>query len=473
LTPAVGAPRRLAPIFLLLIAAGLAVRIAGATGEIWLDEIWSLRLIAQMKAGNVLPSLAIDNNHYLNTAYLALVGGDGEPLTLRAFSILLGTSMVAAAGWLQRDRGAFTVIATMALFAFTFPLVNVGSEARGYAGMLLCALLAIDAMERLADRPQGGELWLAIVAVTGVLFHPLMLGFIASLGLWTIWDQAQAGAGLRVIYTTVRDRFGWTVRLLIPLVAIIGIAVHFGRSGYVLGGIVPFSPDLMAGGIARLYRFLLGLPDATPTALIIALVLAILCLAVLLRRPNDSRLALYLIVIFGMPAAMAIARLPNTEIPRYYLLPGIVFLLLLSDLLGTLWARNSQTRAAAIVALLAVLVGNALELRTFFELGRGDVTAMLNRIVAEGPGPITSNTETRDRPVITYFLRRMKIDQPYVSYAEVCKTPPRWMLTSDLSQSLPDHASIGSPDCDLRFLKVEHYTSWGLSGFPWTLYKAE
>src|SRR5690348_17243583 len=120
-------------------------------GEPWLDEIWSLHLIDAMKSGALLPALATDNNHYLNTLYLWLVGADAPSLVLRALSILLGTAGVAAAGWLQRERGAATMLITMALLAVCYPGVNIGSEARGYAGMLLCALLSIGLTERALE----------------------------------------------------------------------------------------------------------------------------------------------------------------------------------------------------------------------------------------------------------------------------------------------------------------------------------
>lgn len=459
-------PRALALPFVLL-AGALVVRIAGAQGELWLDEIWSLRLIDQMKAGDALPAIATDNNHYLNTLFMALVGGDAAPLPLRALSVLLGTMAVAAAGWLQRERGGFSVVATMALFAFAYPLVNAGSEARGYAGMLLCALIAIDATER------RNPLALGIAAAVGVLFQPMMLGMIAALGLWVAWQSWRAGAGPRGAIATVATRFVWTVRLLIPLVAVIGVAVYFGGRGYSLGGVFPFDTERMLNGIARLFRFLLGLPEAVPGSAVVILVLAIVALALLLRGREDPRLSLYLITMLVMPAVMALAHLPNSHIPRYYLLPGLTFLLLLGDLLGALWARGGVARGTALLASLAILIGNALELRTFLQVGRGDVTGMLKTVVADGMGPITSNSELRDRAVLDYFLKRMRIDVPLVAYQQVCENPPRWILTSDWSGNLPQHVMIGGTACHLAFKMVAQHPSWGLSGLPWTLYRAE
>jgi hypothetical protein len=170
---------------------------------------------------------------------------------------------------------------------------------------------------------------------------------------------------------------------------------------------------------------------------------------------------------------MAIAHLPNTEIPRYYLLPGLAFLLLLGDLYAGLERRSKALAVIASLVLIAALLGNGFEIEKLKTVGRGNVTAMLATVAREGPGPITSNTELRDRPVIDYYLPRLGIDAVLVDYDDVCKTHPRWILTSDLHPDLPDEASIGGTDCTLNFRKEAHYDSWGLSGFPWTLYRAE
>src|SRR5262249_29649009 len=152
-----------------------------ARGELWLDEIWSLHLIDQIRSGEVLPSIATDNNHYLNTLYLSLVGPDQPPLVIRALSILLGTAGVAMAGWLQRGRGTGAVILTMGLVALAYPMVNAGSEARGYAGMMLCALISIALAERALDEQNARlGLWLGVSNVAGLLFQPLMVGMIGS-----------------------------------------------------------------------------------------------------------------------------------------------------------------------------------------------------------------------------------------------------------------------------------------------------
>src|SRR3954468_23417206 len=113
-----GAPRRSLASSTVMAAGGLALllglalRIRGAEGDLWLDEIWSLRLVGLLRPGRFLiASLAVDNNHYLNTLFLLLAGPDAPVLVLRSFSILLGLAAIPVAGYALRRAGPSGVIA--------------------------------------------------------------------------------------------------------------------------------------------------------------------------------------------------------------------------------------------------------------------------------------------------------------------------------------------------------------------------
>jgi hypothetical protein len=190
------------------------------------------------------------------------------------------------------------------------------------------------------------------------------------------------------------------------------------------------------------------------------------------RRIPDQRTSLYLILIFGIPLGMFLARLPNTDIPRYYLLPGAAFLLLLADLFGQLWRSGRVAQGLAGAMLAAVLAGNAVELDKFIAAGRGDVSAMLQVIAAGGPAQVTSNDDVRDQPVIEYFERTMGVPVTFVGIDDVCTTRPGWILTSD-PREVPEATTIGAPNCSLNYRRQHTFQPFGFSGFPWTLYKAE
>jgi hypothetical protein len=458
----------------LILALALALRLAGADGELWLDEIWSLHLIDEVRGGeSVFAIIPSDNNHYLNTLWLWIVGPDGSPLAYRALSVALGTGTVALAGWMQRERGAVAILTAMALFAATYLMVNYGSEARGYAGLMFCGLAAIAAAERAIAVPSSGSRFrLGLAVFAGVLFQPIMLGLVAALGLWSVWLSWQRTRSLRQTTAATRDLWAWTIRLMILFVALIGFAM-WRSGGYFLGGYQAFSALEFTNGIGNATRFLLGLPTDLPWPAAIAVLAALLILAAMVKgRTDDPRFALYLTIILLIPLAMLIARPPNTGNARYYLMPACAVLLLISDTAGLLSRRGPPAKVLAVVLVAAVLGANAVQLAHFYASGRGAVTRYLPLVAAEGSALVSSNTEARDRPVIRYYAAKLGLPVTYVDLETICDTRPRWLLTSDLSE-IPEVATIGAPACSLTYRQVQRFRLWGLSGFPWALYRAE
>jgi hypothetical protein len=91
--PAPGGPsRRLSVgICISLILAGAMLRIRGARNDLWLDEIWSLKLAQSAKSVmEIFTRLHHDNNNYLNTLYLYLAPNRGNWWGYRFLSIAAG-----------------------------------------------------------------------------------------------------------------------------------------------------------------------------------------------------------------------------------------------------------------------------------------------------------------------------------------------------------------------------------------------
>jgi len=85
-----------------IIAA--AARIMSATGELWLDEIWSIRL-SHLAAGpiGVFTGIHIDNNHHLNTLYLQRLPELGAPwIVYRLHVLVAGIATVILAAVIGR-----------------------------------------------------------------------------------------------------------------------------------------------------------------------------------------------------------------------------------------------------------------------------------------------------------------------------------------------------------------------------------
>jgi len=90
----------------LILVVGIGLRLIGTHDDLWLDEIWTLHLLEPVTSvGQIIWGINHDNNHFLNSIYLYLVGPDASPVVQRALSVVLGTAaVVAEAGPLRRSR---------------------------------------------------------------------------------------------------------------------------------------------------------------------------------------------------------------------------------------------------------------------------------------------------------------------------------------------------------------------------------
>jgi hypothetical protein len=471
----ISTPTAVAAGAILLLA--LVLRILGAGGELWLDELWSLKLIDEVKARHdVLWGLAVDNNHYINTLYLWIVGADAPVLVQRAFSILLGVATVAAAGPALRRSGAAGMLCAMALFAVSYPMVNYGSEARGYAGLILMTLLAITLTESATAGSKRDQRSLGVVTVLGVLFQPIMLGAIAGLMAWSAWICRPTDLSLRAIrgtVTTTADAFTWTVRLLIPVAAIIAFAVLHAE-GYRIAGSVPFTVAGFVAGYGGILHLLLGLPDGVPdwVALLIGAAATLLGWQ-LARRRAPNLAALYVVFLVVLPLAMFVARLPNIHFPRYYLASAIVFLLVLSDLFAAAWARGGVARLLGVALLLAIAAGNLFDTARLLRDGRDQSAAVMQMVGGAGPVLVTSDQDIRNRPIVEFFAARFDLALTYVPTKEICAKQPLWLLSSSVDAEMPETLDTSVVGCPKVFKKEASFPQWGLSGLPWTVYRAE
>src|SRR5258707_11952356 len=123
--------RRRVPGLLLLVAAAGLLRLAAARDDLWLDEIWSLSLAARVhRALDVFTSLHHDNNHYLVTLWMFLLGDNAAGFWYRLPSVLAGTAAVALAYFAGQKLGGNAGVFAAILTALSLPLVVYSSEAR-------------------------------------------------------------------------------------------------------------------------------------------------------------------------------------------------------------------------------------------------------------------------------------------------------------------------------------------------------
>jgi hypothetical protein len=445
--------------------AGLVLRLFAASGDLWLDEVWSLDLVGKLTSiDQIFWRINHDNNHFLNSAWLYVTGPDASPLVHRALSIAFGVATIVAAAAVSADRGWPTQIVASLLFAVSYLMVHYGSEARGYSGLVLFTLLAVFCLERRLDT-RGSAIALAATILFGFLSHLTMLGTVALLVPWAAWVMLRRGDGpLRTGLRTVWIFFPALLAILPLALCIILGAKEFG---FEVGSTTPFSLDSFASGYGGMIRYLFGLPSWAPEWLPIVVVWCLVC-AGAWRWPS-RRASLYVIGIVGLPILMAQLRLPNLEFPRYFLTSGALLLLWAAEMLGRGFDAAGWKRWAVSLALAAMVVGNGVSLVRFYEAGRGSYAPIVDRMTREGPAAYASNKEFRTSKLVAFFARRQGRQADLVKAEDWCAEKPDWLIVE--IQSEPPKPLELAPGCDLAYEHVETSATWGPSGIPWALYR--
>ena len=460
--------------FFVIAAAGV-LRLIGARGDLWLDEIWTLRLIAPVgSVGEILLDIGHDNNHHLNSIYLYLIGPEASSLAQRGLAVVLGTATVAVAGLAAAPRGQAAVIFAMLLFGFAYPMVHYGSEARGYAGLVLFLLLAVVFLERALDRSD----WrlrhsLGAAIGLGLLCHLTMVAGAAILAAWTIWvlwrrngSLGQAAVATLAIF---RPALAWAFAVG-GCVAVAGL-----RHSFTLGGVTPFTPADFIDGYGGLIGLLLGVPDLVADAIpawVWLVAAAAIMLAAHAWHDRHSHVSLYVIAVIGWPAVMVLAATPNVQFGRYFLASGTFFLLLLADALGDAWSRGGLPRIGAGAALGAMLIGHAVALASFFHDQRGHYNDAIGYMARDGRFSYASDHEFRTRTVVDFFAGKRGITADYVRAEDWCRSPPQFMVIENAGTARHfAHLDFGTPQCALGFERGESFASSRLSGRPWTIYR--
>lgn len=465
---------RIAPMTLVMLAVlmgGTALRIAGATGSLWLDEIWSLQNLERLPAGGIVWSISEDNNHFLNSLWLWVTGPDASPLVLRAAAVVFGIgAIVLAMRIAARDFGQCGAVLAGLAFATSYVFIHYGSEARGYAGMIFGLLWAYDALLRFMDAPERDRprLEFGFAVALGSLSQVTML---PAAGLLVV------GATLHVALCTRKARETCGVALKLSSAFVLGAAPVCAAVAAGLlnthmlkfGDQHAFEMSAWTGGIAGVISATFGIPAFVSPVVIIVLALAAALCAMPLVRRDQRYLALSLIV--GLPVAEAMARLPNLHIPRFHLAIAAALLLVFAQTLAALWRRAGMARIAAGAAIVVFLAGNICNIVPFLMLGRGDYAPAVRMM---GSATYATNELSGVTRVARFYGEREGVRLVHTPM-KTCGDPrPDWfILVEDLggvATPAPTY-DVGPVQCREAYAMRASFSYSGLSGFRWTLYR--
>jgi hypothetical protein len=451
-----------------------------------MDEIWSLRLVAQIHhPWEILTFIRHDNNHPLNSLFLYLVGPGAPSWTYRLLSCTAGSASV----WLAADIGRRQFarlhpdsglpganaagLASAVLFGASYLLADYGSEARGYAPAVAFCLAAYWALLRAHERP---ALWRSVYIVScllGILAHATAFQMIAAGAAGSLAARFDAKSPCPGRW---RDLASWH---LPPLVGFAAYYFGYLRPMTIGGGNLigaARAPALIAIGDAAASS--LGLTNAWGWMVAAPLAaLAALAALVLFWRREPALAAGVVVGIFVAPLPGILLLDEATVWPRYFIASAAGILLLLGYLLGRLWLLGREGRAGCLVLLAAFLASNAFPLSRLMTVGRGEYREALRYLLRHTPkDEVTVScdfSDFRNEMVIGYYAPEVTPDGRAVRYFPAGNWPrpgPDWIFVERLDREPRPPERVYDAFGTLYRLE-RTFPHAPLSGWTWYLYR--
>jgi hypothetical protein len=462
-TSDLSANRALVLVVAALTVLGFLLRLFAARGDLWLDEIWSIQNLEHVSnVGGIFWGISQYNNHLLNSLWLWIVGPDAPPIVIRLESIVLGTLTIPMAAKLCARNGSIAGLAAAALVAGSALFVHYGSEARGYAGLLLMIFVAAESLEKYLEDPsdQRSRFAFGLAVAFGALFHLTMLMAALTLVIATlvrIYSRAPRRLALAAIDLAIPAILG-----AVPAVGFL-IASALNTHKIQLGVQVPFTFARLTHGLATLYVALFALPYDLPLWLATGVAIVITCLAVFFLAPERRILPVAWLLL--PPVLASLVGLPNVHIARFHLIAAVGLVVLFAEVMEEFWDPRKPALVLSIGVWLAL--GNGVHVAELLALGRGDYERVVARMESAGPVTYGSNMPAEVGRTVRFYDRRSEL----TPVSDWCRKPPDWFVLSDDPAGEAAHRSFGPPSCAAHFDFVSVMQPAPLSGLRLALYR--
>ncbi len=454
------------------IVAGFILRCFAARGGLWTDEAWSL--VHAQQAGDalgVLTRINHDNNHHINSWWLQLVGPNASPMLMRSLSIITSSITIWVAAMVGLRRNRTTGVITAALFALSPIMVVYGSEARGYAPMMLALMVMIWRIDIWLENQSSPKpaLLLALCALFGCFSHIMMLPAVIMLGLWVFLVGLQHSGIAKSAKATV-DLLGSALVVAVLSISTVIIIATRSETGLQVGGYIPFMWPLFTLAISNLLTFASGIGYAWNLSIWMFLAIATIGLAMMLTRWQipAERKWLYAVLILTMPIAVAALSIGNSQYPRYYLPAAAAILLLLAEWIGQLTNQRTRTRIGG-VGVLSLILGLALW-QNYLLIGsqRGHPEHVVD-VIAKADPQGAKVTHELVRADATLRVSAAARDYPLTIVQAKCGAAEFHFITGVARQNAPQTP----PECDPSMRLIAFGDAIGPSGESWSLYQRQ
>lgn len=454
------------------VAAGL--RLAASRGDLVFDEVWTRQIVSQTDSAWKIPLIGKDNNHILNTLVVYALGLGAPPYAYRLPAALAGSVALWFGYLLARRDGRAPALVVLTLLGFSHPLIVFGTEARGYAYLACCTMIAWWALEEYLDRPRA---WLAATFAAAA-----SLGFLAHL----TFAFAYAGFGFYSVVRLLPRRGGWRKCLYLHFVPVLtGCLLYVayikemeigGGAQYPLDETLIETLSLSAGGPARG-----GL--AIFAAAVAALLIGASLISIFWR--SRTRSILYFVTMFVAPAAALLSPWAQYQViyPRYFLVPMLfAYVAMGTSAIVSELARVRARRWTVGMLLAAFVTCNLVPVARLIAGGRGQYAAALRWIAEHSAGPVVtlaSDHDFRNTLVIEYYLGRES--RAYANRGEQLVYFRREQFPADGTEWFLLHSFSGDPPHPGEFTtpggipyRLEHvFRCQSVSGWSWWLYRRQ
>lgn len=449
--------------------AGLLLRFAASHGGLWTDEAWSVIYAQQARDPlGVFLRINHDNNHHLVSLWLQAIGSHAPPWLARLPAVLAGTAtiVVAAAIAGRVSRLAGTVAAL--LFAFSPIMVTYGSEARGYALMVLAALtMLLIVMRSLEHGPtKATPWWLGLLSLLGMLSHLTMAAPVVLMSLWVYQDRRAFEGPTRGLRTSA-NLMGPALVIAAAVPVFVFVAAAISPDGMRVGGYVPFDWRDYGAALGELARWTLGTTELPGWIALLAS--AAIALVLALRPPQwlGSRARLFAILILGVPLGAAIVHLPNTGFARYFLCSAIGLLLFVSEGIGRMFAKSIVARGAAAAVMGALLMSSLWQDMALVRIERGHPDQIVQLMQERSPAGARLSIETARLEAVT---RVAALREGYPLQLTSGCAPAEFAVSSE-PKRLADRGPFVR--CGVMMRPIGSGSGTALTGDRWILYYAD
>ena len=394
--------RRYAVLGMVLLAVAGAARYRAAQNSLWVDEILSVDLVRGLSSPlDIFRRIHSDNNHYLNSLCIYLLGFRGDWMGYRVPSVLAGIGAVAVAGMIGRKRGTACAFMAILLFSFSYVLILYSSEARGYSALVFFSLLSFLLLDSYLDsRGRRLALGFSVCASLGFLAHLSFAFFFLASMPWAAYRLIRRRAGIGGFLGS----FALCYSLPALLVALL----------YLLDIRFMFTPGGAHPGLFNTFRaamaWTLGMPVASTVGIMFAVAILVLAAGLwrLWREGNDSIL-FFPGMIVVVPLLLLFLGRQEVLYVRFFIVPLAFLLILLSIVLAWLWeSRGWIGRMACGAFLAAYLVANGAPYLSLMVFGRGNNAEAVRFLVQnaeETPVTVIGDSDFRIGIVVNFFAR--------------------------------------------------------------------